>query len=156
LPEPPLVSRARELGLEDDALGRLLHVLAAQRGRSRVGAIGGGSGAAWIVSALAPEVPFVDVEADEGAARAVAALLAEDEHVTVLAGDWRELLPPQAPFDLLVCGEACDDEVIGLLMPGGTAVLTDADRDFWLQQPELRTIELFVTPRTAAIVVVRS
>jgi hypothetical protein len=46
--------------------------------------------------------------------------------------------------------------VMGLLMPGGTAVLEGADREFWLQQPELRAIEFFVTPQTAAIVAVRS
>ena len=77
IPEPPLVSRAleleRELGFERSSIpevGRLLHVLAAQRGRTRVGEIGSGCGvgAAWIVTALAPTVPFVTVELDEAQA----------------------------------------------------------------------------------------
>ncbi len=51
----------------------MLHVLAATRGRTRVGEIGTGVGigAAWIVSALEPTVPFVTVELD--AERAAAA-----------------------------------------------------------------------------------
>jgi hypothetical protein len=155
LPEPPLVSRARELGLDHDDLGPLLYVLAAQRGRTRVAAIDGHAGAAWIVSALPPEVPFVDVEGDRAVTRAVAELFGEDEHVTVLEGDWRELLPPRAPFDLIFCGGACDDELVGLLMPGGTAVLGSADREFWLQHPEVTTIELQVGPKAAALVAVR-
>ena len=155
MPEPPLVSRARELGFEHHALGPLLHVLAAQRGRARVAAIGGGAGAAWIVSALPPEVPFVDVEGDGAFARALAELFAEDEHVTVLHGDWHELLPPHAPFDLLFCGGACDDDIVGLLLPGGTAVVATVDREFWLQHPEVSTLELRVTPKAAALVVVR-
>ena len=69
---PPLVGRA--LAFEASSMpevGRLLHVLAAQRGRARVGEIGTGTGvgAAWIVSALPPEVPFVTVELDADRAR---------------------------------------------------------------------------------------
>ena len=83
--EPPLVTRARELerelGFERSSIpevGRLLHVLAGQRGRTRVGELGTGCGvgAAWIVSALPPTVPFVTVELDEQLARASASLFA--------------------------------------------------------------------------------
>ena len=65
---PPLVEKAFALterfGFERSCspeVGRLLHVLAASRGRERVAEIGTGScvGAAWIVSALAPQTPFV-------------------------------------------------------------------------------------------------
>jgi predicted O-methyltransferase YrrM len=64
--DPPLVRRAleleRELGFDRSSIpevGRLLHLLAAQRGRMRVGEIGTGCGvgAAWIASALPPHVP---------------------------------------------------------------------------------------------------
>ena len=108
--DPPLVQRAlalkRELGFERSCIrevGLLLHVLAAQRGRTRVGELGTGCGvgAAWIVSALPPSVPFVTVELDEARAGAAAELFAADENVTVLQGDWHELMPPEAPFDLL-------------------------------------------------------
>ena len=106
--DPPLVKRAlaleRELGFERSSIrevGLLLHVLAAQRGRTRVGELGTGCGigAAWIVSALPPTIPFVTVELDETRARAAAGLFAGDQNVTVLHGDWHELMPPQAPFE---------------------------------------------------------
>jgi predicted O-methyltransferase YrrM len=70
---PPLVQRAFALAerLEFERscsveAGQLLRVLAGQRGRMRVGEIGTGCGvgAAWILSALAPETPFVTVELD--------------------------------------------------------------------------------------------
>ena len=85
---PPVVARAfeleRELGFGGSSIrevGRLLHVLAGQRGRARVGEIGTGTGVgtAWIVSALPPEVPFVTVELDADLATAAAGLFAEDE-----------------------------------------------------------------------------
>ena len=49
----------------------------------------------------------------------------------ILAGSWQDVLPPEAPFDLLFvdASDAKDDvdATIGLLAPGGTAVLDD----FW-------------------------
>src|SRR5206468_13119298 len=132
LREPPLVTRAleleRRLGFTHSSIpevGRLLHVLAAQRGRTRVGELGTGCGvgAAWIVSALPPTVPFVTVELDETRARAAAELFADDENVRVLQGDWHELMPPEAPFDLLFLDsgkqhpELDGEQVVGLLAP---------------------------------------
>jgi predicted O-methyltransferase YrrM len=176
---PPLVERAleieRELGLERSSIpevGRLLHVLAGQRGRTRVGEIGTGTGvgAAWIVSALPPAVPFVTVELDAGRATAAYRLFADDENAKVLHGDWHELMPAEAPFDLLFYDgggkqrpELDGDQVIGLLAPGGTVVLDDltpgrpgADpvRAFWLEHPRLAAIELLTTPKTALILAV--
>ena len=174
--DPPLVQRAleleRELGFERSCIrevGLLLHVLAAQRGRSRVGELGTGCGvgAAWIVSALPPAVPFVTVEADERRARAAADLFAADENVRVLHGDWHELMPPEAPFDLLFLDsgkqhpEVDGEEVVGLLAPGATIVMDDLTpgrpgpdpvREFWLNHPELAALEILTTPKTAAIV----
>jgi predicted O-methyltransferase YrrM len=173
---PPLVVRAvalaDELAFERSSIlevGRLLHVLAAQRGRTRVGEIGTGTGvgAAWIVSALLPSVPFVTVELDERRAAAAAGLFAGDENVKVLQGDWHELMPPEAPFDLLFYDggkqhpEVDGEEVVGLLAPGGTVVMDDLTpgrtehdpvREFWLHHPRLAAIELLTTPQTAAIV----
>jgi predicted O-methyltransferase YrrM len=145
-------------------------VLAAQRGRARVGEIGTGTGvgAAWIVSALPPSVPFVTVELDPERAACAAELFAADENVTVLHGDWHELMPGEAPFDLLFYDgggkqhpEADGEEVIGLLAPGGTVVVDDLTpgwsghdpvRSFWLNHPRLAALELLTTPETAAIV----
>lgn len=177
---PPLVERAlalsREQGFERSCIpevGRLLHVLAGSRGRERVAEIGTGCGvgAAWIVSALPPGVPFYTAELDDERAAAAAELFREDEDVHVLAGDWRELLPPKAPFDLLFFDAAKqlrpreDGELAaGLLAPGGIAVLDDLTpgrpgpdpvREFWLGQPELVAAELMTTATTAAILAVR-
>ena len=175
--EPPLVSRAleieRRLGFTHSSIpevGRLRHVLAAQRGRAGVGELGTGCGvgAAWIVSALPPEVPFVTVELDERLAAAAAELFAEDESVRVLQGDWHELMPPEAPFDLLFYDgggkqhlELDGDQVVGLLTPGATIVMDDLTpgrtthdvvREFWLNHPEIAALEVLTTPETAAIV----
>jgi predicted O-methyltransferase YrrM len=178
---PPLVQRAleleRQLGFDRSSIpevGRLLHVLAAQRGRTRVGEIGTGCGvgAAWIVSALPPSVPFVTVERDERLATAAAEVFADDMNVRVLRGDWHELMPPEAPFDLLFYDgggkqhpEADGEQVVDLLAPGATVVLDDLTpgrpdpdpvREFWLQHPRLAAIELLTTPKTAAIIATRS
>ena len=163
----------RRLGFTHSSIpevGRLLHVLAAQRGRTRVGELGTGCGvgAAWIVSALPPTIPFVTVEVDPTLAEAAAELFAEDENVTVLQGDWHELMPIEAPFNLLFYDsdgkqhpELDGEQVVGLLAPGATIVmddltpgreLHDAVREFWLNHPEIAALELLTTPETASIV----
>ena len=160
---PPLVRRALELeraqGLAPSCgseVGRLLHVLAASRGRSRVAEIGTGAGvgSAWLVSALAPHVPFFTTESDPARAAAAGELFRDDENVHVLAGDWHATLPPEAPFDLLAVSaaehlqpEEDRARTIGLLAPGGLAVLgglTTAVRAVWLGHPELAATEVAV------------
>jgi predicted O-methyltransferase YrrM len=178
--EPAPVTRAlaieRELGFERSCIpevGRLLHVLAAQRGRNRVGELGTGCGvgAAWIVSALSPAVPFVTVELDETRAQAATELFADDENVRVLQGDWHELMPPEAPFDLLFLDsgkqhpEIDGEDVVGLLAPGATIFMDDLTpgrpwpdlvREFWLNHPRIAAVEILTTPQTAAIVGTRT
>ena len=146
--------------------GRLLQVLAGARGLERVAEIGTGTGvgSAWILSALDPEVAFFTVELDPGRAAAARDLLAGDESATVLEGDWRDVLAPEAPFDLLFAdgGRAkYEEELIGLLSPGGMLVLDDltpgyADpdpvRELWLGHPRLVAVEIQVSAREAVIV----
>jgi predicted O-methyltransferase YrrM len=174
---PPLVRRALALAAAQGFVkscktedGALLHVLAARRGIVRAAEIGTGAGvgAAWIVSALQPQVPFFTAELDPELAARSEELFADDPNVVVLAGPWRASLPPEAPFDLLFVDahDAKDDveAVVRLLAPGGTAVLDDfwndpslpdARRDAWLHHPLLTTIELWVTPGRRALVAVR-
>ena len=150
--------------------GALLHVLAARRGIVRAAEIGTGAGvgAAWIVSGLQPQVPFFTAELDPDLAARAAELFADDPNVTCSPGPWRASLPAEAPFDLLFVDahDAKDDveAVVGLLAPGGTAVLDDfwndptlpdPRRDSWLHHPLLTTIELWVTPERRALVAVR-
>lgn len=164
---------ADELGFERSVTredGTLLHVLAGRRGVSRAGEVGTGCGvgAAWIVSALPPGIPFVTVELDPHLAAAASALFADDENVRVLSGDWRKVLPPEAPFDFLFVDarDAKDDPdtVLGLLAPGATAVLDDFSwepsqpdprRDAWLEHPELAAVQLWTAAERRAIVAVR-
>jgi predicted O-methyltransferase YrrM len=177
---PPLVERAAalatELGFESSCspeTGRLLHLLAGMRGRERVAETGTGVGygAAWIVSALDPSVPFYTAELDEDRAAAAAELFRDDGHVHVLAGDWRDVLGRHAPFDLLFHDgskrrpDLDGEETLRLLAPRGLIVLDDltpgrlgpdAVRDFWLDHREVMGIELQVSPREAVIVAVRT
>jgi predicted O-methyltransferase YrrM len=170
---PPLVERAlalaertgfpRSCSLET---GRLLQMLAGRRGLERVAEIGTGCGvgSAWILSALDPAVAFFTVELDEQRADDAATLLAEDESAAVLLGDWRDLLPDEAPFDFLFAdgGKAkYEEEVVGLLAPGGMLVLddltpgyTDPDpvRELWLSHRRLVAVELQVSSRESVIV----
>ena len=89
----------------------------------------------------------------------------------MLHGDWHELMPTEAPFDLLFYDgggkqhpEVDGEQVIGLLAPGGTVVLDDLTpwrpgpdpvREFWLEHPRLVAIELLTTPKTAVILAIR-
>jgi len=177
---PPLVEKAlaltERLGFERSCrpeVGRLLHVLAASRGRERVAEIGTGTGvgAAWIVSALPPQTPFFTTEIDGPRAAAARELFTADENVHVLEGDWRELLPPESPFDLVFYDamkqlrpQEDGELVVGLLAPGGIAVLDDLTprfagpdpvREFWLGRPDLAATEILTTPGSAAILAVR-
>jgi predicted O-methyltransferase YrrM len=144
-----------ELGFDRssrDEDGLLLHVLAGRRGVERVAEIGTGTGvgAAWIASALAPGTPFFTAELEPGLARAAAAVLADDPDVHVLPGDWRQTLPPHAPFDLLFVdgGGAKDDPdaVLGLAAPGATIAMdnfsaswdgSDPRRERWFGHPRI-------------------
>lgn len=177
---PPLVLRAQELARSlgftrscSDETGRLLHVLAAERGRSRVAELGTGTGAgaAWMVSALEPGATFVTVEVDAEQADAAAQLFRDDANVRVLTGDWHELLPPEAPFDLvfLDAGKTRPDldgeQVIGLLAPRGLVVMDDlregwpaveAIRAFWLRHPGLAAVELAVSAEESVILAART
>lgn len=133
----------------------LLHVLAGRRGIERAAEIGTGTGAgtAWLTAALAPGVPLFTAEVDETLAHAAAALFADDPDVSVLAGDWRAVLPPHAPFDLVFVdgGDAKDDPdgVIGLATPGATLVMDDFSADW--NGPDPRRERWFAHPRVAAV-----
>jgi predicted O-methyltransferase YrrM len=170
---PPHVERALALAERtgftrscSTETGQLLQMLAGQRGHERVAEIGTGCavGSAWILSALDPGVAFVTAELDERRAGDAAELLAEDENATVLPGDWREVLPEEAPFDFLFAdgGKAkYDEELVGLLAPGGMLMLDDLTpgysdpdpvRELWLAHPRLVAVELQISPREAVIV----
>jgi predicted O-methyltransferase YrrM len=163
-------------------VGRLLAVLVAARPRGRFAEIGTGCGvgAAWVAGTLDAESTFVTVETDPERAAAVDRLFADLSNVRVLHGDWHDLLPPEAPFDLLffdggqwksgdVRGES--EQALALVAAAGIVVIDDltpeelwpeewrgrpdAARDFWLRDPRLAAAEVLTTPQTAAILAVR-
>ncbi|MDP7604209.1 MAG: class I SAM-dependent methyltransferase [Alphaproteobacteria bacterium] len=138
---PPLVEAAVSLARQNDfpfsctpAQGRLLQVLAAGREGGRIAETGTGYGAgvAWMLTAVSPATELISVEANEAQAKACRELFAGHDNVTILHGDWREIMP-FAPFDLLVLdggggGKREDDppaDPTALLVPGGSVVLDD-------------------------------
>ncbi len=174
---PPLVREALALadraGFEQSCspgTGRLLHVLAAQVRRGRIGELGTGSGvgAAWIASALEPDTELVTVERDGVLARRSAELFGDLGNVTVIAGDWSELAA-LAPFDLLFCDTVVPkleevDATVAMLATGGMIVLddytglaraSDSARDAWLHHPHLVATEMLVSEAEAVVVAVR-
>jgi hypothetical protein len=159
--EPPLVRKAVALASHpgDPALGELVHVLAARRGLTRVAAIGSADGIlfAWVVSALPPRTPFLCAEADAAAAGRLSDLLAGDANVAVLTGDWRTLLLPEAPFDLLLVlePEAEIDAVVGLLAPGATLVVPVQASSDLPPNPLLTGTRLRLSDERSVLVAVR-
>jgi predicted O-methyltransferase YrrM len=166
-------------------IGRLLAVLVAARPRGRCAEIGTGCGvgSAWIADALGPEGTFVSVELDADRAAAASRLLAGHSNVRVLHGDWHELLPPEAPFDLLFFDggnwkrqppaemRVESERALELMAPRGIVVLDDltpehlwsrdwpdwpdALREYWLGHAGLVSTEILTTPETSAILAVK-
>ena len=189
---PELVHRAEALATamrfersSISEVGRLLGVLAASRPRGRLAEIGTGTGvgAAWVASSMGPEATFVTVAADDDRAAACARLFADRPQVRVLHGDWHEVLPPEAPFDLLFFDgggwkrspphqmRAESERALDLVAPGGVVAMDnltpehlwppeapdwpDAVREFWLGNEALVATEILTTPESSAILAVR-
>jgi predicted O-methyltransferase YrrM len=147
---------------------RLLAVLAAGKRVAEAGT-GFGAGAAALASTAAS---VVTCELDPERHTACALQLDGRANVELLAGDWRELLPPLGPFDLLFLDggdfkqrpERNGRAAVELVRPGGLLVIDDFTpglpgpdpaRLFLLEHPQLVATELLTTPETAAIVAAR-
>ncbi len=143
---------------------RLLSVLSAGRRCAEIGTAFG-IGAAAIASTAAS---LVTVEVDPGRIARARKALADFDNVELLEGDWRDQLPPRAPFELIFLdgGNAKDDPtVVDLAVPGGLFVLddftvdrkaSDSRRELWLGGglPVVAT-EIMTTPETSAILATR-
>ncbi|MBT2421068.1 class I SAM-dependent methyltransferase [Streptomyces sp. ISL-22] len=154
-------------------VGRLLKLAAAAKPDGVIAESGTGSGVgtAWLHSGLGAGARLVTVERDEELARRAAGVFADDDRVSVLAGDWR-LIEQLAPFDVFFCdgGGKRDDPqgVIDLLAPGGLLILDDFTpsphwpprfggevdelRLFYLTHPVLNATEILATPASSAVV----
>jgi predicted O-methyltransferase YrrM len=186
---PELVRRAEALAAEMAfgrssirEVGRLLAALAASRPGGRLAEIGTGTGvgAAWIVSAMGPDASFVTAEADDDRAAACAELFSDFTNVRVLHGDWHEVMPPEAPFDLLFFDgggwkrsaaaqmRAESERALELVAPCGVIAMDNltpehlwpadgpewphALREYWLGSAALVATEILTTPDSSAIV----
>ena len=145
---------------------RLLAVLAAGKRAAEIGtAFGLGAEA---LASTAREV--VTVELDPERAREAGARLNGLANVELLVGDWAELLPPRAPFELLFMdggGYKHDLDkaarMLELVAPGGLVVVDDMTpgygpdpvRDFFFGRPDFVTVEILTTPETAALLATR-
>jgi predicted O-methyltransferase YrrM len=148
------------------AVRELLRVLSAGRRVAEIGTAFGEGAAAMAETAR----EIVTVEVDEERAAAAAGRLAGCANVDLLVGDWRRLLPPLAPFDLVFAdgGLRAPDSweaVLVLVGPGGLivkddltpgeAVEGDPVREFLLRDPRLLGVEVQTTATTAAILATR-
>jgi predicted O-methyltransferase YrrM len=145
---------------------QLLRVLAVGRRVAEIGTAFG-EGAATMAE-TAREI--VTVEIDPQRAAIARERMAGRANVELLVGDWRDLLPPLGPFELVFADgglrSATDWERVpslvergGLIVKDdltpGRAVDGDPVRQFLLRDPRLVAVEILTTPTTAAIVAVR-
>jgi predicted O-methyltransferase YrrM len=140
----------------------LLRVLAAGRRVAEIGTAFGEGTAAMAETAR----ELVTVEVDLERAAVAAERLAGRANVELLVGDWRELLPPLGPFEVVFADGGLRDPgaweaVLALVAPGGLVVKDDLTpgrpvdgdpvREFLLRDPRLLGVEILTTPETAAI-----
>lgn len=148
------------------AVQALLRVLASGRRVAELGTAFGEGAAA--MAETAREV--VTVEIDPERADSARERLAGCTNVELLVGDWRELLPPLGPFELVFADGGLREPdaweaTLALIAPGGLIVKDDLTpgrpvegdpvREFLLRDPRLAAVEILTTPETAAIVATR-
>lgn len=144
----------------------LLRVLASGRRVAEVGTAFGDGAAAMAETAR----ELVTVEIDPERAEVARERLAACDNAVLLVGDWRELLPPLGPFELVFADGGLRDSgaweaLLGLVATGGLIVKDDLTpgrevegdpvREFLLCDPRLAAAEILTTPESAAIVAAR-
>jgi len=142
----------------------LLRALAAGRHAAEIGTAFG-EGARAIAETAAD---LVTVELDPVRAESARIALAGSSNITLVVGDWREVLPPRAPFDFVFVDGGgqetkTDPAVLDLGRQGTIFVLDDLTpghagpdpvRDLWLGDDRVASAEFLTTPGSAAIVAV--
>jgi predicted O-methyltransferase YrrM len=131
----PLTREQAGTGLPSASLpgtGRFLAMLAASCHHGRIAELGTGVGigSAWMASAMPADCTLITTEIDPARAAAAARVLAADERVRVLTGDWASLLPLLAPFDLIFADAGVRNQqqfggLVSMLKPGAHIVMDD-------------------------------
>ncbi len=121
-----------------------------------------------------PQQDLVTVEIDPERAAVARRRLAEFPHVEALEGDWRDVLPPRGPYELLFWDgggwkgdpQGRNAPAVELLVPGGLLVSddytpgrsieSDPARAYLFHHPELTAVEMNVSPDMAVIVAART
>lgn len=157
-------------------VGRILRILAAHT-HGVVGEIGTGcgEGTAWLASGLPERSTLVTVELDPERARVAERVLSDDSRVTVLQGDWHDILL-YGPFHLLFADggrakEHAPEALLRALEIGGLLLLDDMTpealwpeewrsrpdpvRAFWLNDRRVAVTEILTTPGSSLLLLAR-
>ncbi|WP_246943301.1 O-methyltransferase [Bacillus pinisoli] len=155
-----------------DEVGRLLSVLVGQIRDGKILEIGTGYGvgSSWILSAIAPTTEFISVDNCKEKMDVVMNTLFHNQ-VKLYVGDWKEVIS-EGPFQFIFADAATaktfEGEILlqaldqgGLLLmddftpeehfPDEWKGKPDTVREFWLNHEELVATEIYLTPKTSAI-----
>lgn len=155
-----------------DEAGRLLSVLAGQVTQGEILEIGTGFGvgSSWILSAIVPTVRLVSVDHSKEKIDLVSKTIRHNQ-VEFVFGDWKEVIP-KGPFQFIFADAAAAKTIEGELLietlnVGGMLLMDDFTpeehfpeewkgkpdqvREFWLNHPALAATEIYLTPRSSAI-----
>lgn len=176
---PELVLAAKKLADENrflhnctDETGRLISVLTGQVNEGKILEIGTGFGvgSSWILSFITPAVEFISVDHSYEKIEAVINSIVHPQARFIL-GDWKDVLS-QGPFRFIFADAAaaktCEgDRLIQALDTGGLLLMDDFTpeehfpeewkgkpdtvRDYWLNHQGLFATEIYLTPKSSAI-----
>nr|WP_255723460.1 class I SAM-dependent methyltransferase [Sporosarcina sp. ACRSL] len=155
-----------------DEVGRLLLVLVGQVRDGKILEIGTGYGvgSSWILSAIAPTVEFISVDNSKEKIVDVTNTLLHNQ-VEFMYGDWKEVIA-KGPFQFIFADAAAaktlEREILfqalntcGMLLmddftpeeyfPEEWKGKPDEVREYWLNHEELIATEIYLTPKTSAI-----
>ncbi|CAM5215409.1 tRNA 5-hydroxyuridine methyltransferase [Ureibacillus acetophenoni] len=176
---PELVRASKDLAKENkfehscsDEAGRLLSVLAAQVTQGKILEIGTGFGvgSSWILSVISPNVQLISVDHSKEKIELVSETIRHDQ-VEFIHGDWKEVIP-KGPFQFIFADAVAaktieGEQLVNALEVGGMLFMDDFTpeehfpeewkgkpdlvREFWLNHEDLIATEIYLTPKTAAI-----
>lgn len=176
---PELVRASKDLAKKNkfenscsDEAGRLLSVLAGQVTKGSILEIGTGFGvgSSWILSAIAPTAQLITVDHSKEKIDLVSNNIRHNQ-VEFICGDWKEVIT-KGPFQFVFADAAAakiieSELLVKTLEVGGMLFMDDFTpeehfpeewkkkpdfvREFWLNHTDLFATEIYLTPKTSAI-----